>query len=74
MCPALKRGRDGHNSLEIRRGVRAKLTVVGRGELRNISLCEARYVAPPPPIPDNYCIVSHVQLYEPMKLVSELTV
>ena len=41
------------------------------GALRNISLCEARYVAPH--IPDNYCIVSLVQLYEPMKLVNEFT-
>ena len=70
--PCIEKGADGHNSLEIRRGVRAKLTVVGRGALRNNSLCEARYVAPH--IPDNYCIVALVQLYEPMKLVNELTV
>ena len=44
--PALKRG-GGHNSLEIRRGVRAKLTVVGRGALLYISLCEARLCSPP---------------------------
>jgi len=40
--------------LEIR-GIRAKLAFVGRGALRNISLCEARFSAPP--YPDNYCTV-----------------
>ena len=39
-------------------GVRAKLAFVGRGTLRNISLCEARFLAPQPP-PDDYCTVSN---------------
>ena len=32
---------------EIRRRIRAKLAIVTKGALRNISLCEARFLVPP---------------------------
>jgi len=47
VCPLHRWGKGVvHTFSEIRRGVRAKLTSVGNGELPNISICEARF--PPP--------------------------
>ena len=36
-------------------GVGAKLTFLEGGVLANISLYEAHYSSPHPPLPDNYC-------------------
>ena len=51
-------GGGGHNFCLIKGGVRATLAFVGRGTLRNISLCEARFLAPQPP-PDDYGTVPY---------------
>ena len=48
-CRFIEKGeaRAGHKFWEIRGGVSAKIAFVDKGALRNISLCEVRFSAPP---------------------------